>query len=124
MDSILDSVKKNLGLDPSYSAFDEDVITHVNSVFAILHQLGIGPSNGFAISDDSAVWDDFLTGDVKLSAVRTYVYLRVRLIFDPPQTSYHTAAISDQIRELEWRLNTYREEESWLNPAPPTEEAS
>ena len=72
--------------------------------------------DGFAIEDDTAVWDDFLAGDVKLNSVKMYVYLRVRLAFDPPTTSYHIAAINDQIRELEWRLNTYREEDSWVNP--------
>jgi hypothetical protein len=119
LDSILNSVKKNLGLDASYLAFDDDVIMNINSVFGTLNQLGIGPADGFAIEDDSAVWDDFLAGDVKLNSVKMYVYLRVRLAFDPPTTSYHISAVNDQIRELEWRLNTYREEASWVSPITP-----
>lgn len=117
-DSILDTVKKILGLAPDYDAFDVDVITHINSVFVILHDLGIGPINGFMIEDQSAVWGDFLGDDPRLNSVKTYMYLRVRLLFDPPTTSYHITALNEQIRELEWRLNTHREGESWTDPNP------
>lgn len=122
MDSILDSVKKNLGLDPAYTAFDADVIMHINSIFSVLNQLGVGPAEGFAITDDTAVWGDFLDVDVKLNHVRTYMYLRVRLLFDPPTTSYLISATENQIRELEWRISTYREEGSWTDPRPVTVE--
>lgn len=114
--SILTSVKKILGIEEDYTAFDPDVVIHINSVFFTLNQLGIGPTTGFAIEDDTATWDDFLDGDLRLNSVKTYVYLRVRLLFDPPTTSYMIEAMRDQIRELEWRINVYREEEGWTDP--------
>lgn len=107
-DSILNSTKKILGISEDYTAFDHDVLTHINSVFSTLSQLGIGPENGFMIDDSSAVWQDFFI-DNQLNAIRTYVYLRVRLLFDPPMTSYLLTALREQILELEWRLNAYRE---------------
>jgi hypothetical protein len=112
-DSILTSTKKNLGIEASYTAFDEDIKLHINSVFSTLHQLGIGPVDGFAIVNDTAVWSDFLDGDLRLNSVKTYVYLRVRMIFDPPTTGYHVAAVQKQIEELEWRLNVVREGDVW-----------
>lgn len=120
---ILVSVKKLLGLDEVYTAFDLDIMTHINSVFSTLNQLGIGPDAGFMIEDDSTTWDTFLanvdnTPDPRLSSVKTYMHLRVRLVFDPPQTSYLVDAYKEQIRELEWRLNVKREGESWVNPEP------
>lgn len=120
--SILKSVKKVLGLDADYTAFDLDVMMHINSVFTILQQLGIGPDTGFAIEDDTATWDTFLGPDPLLNSVRSYVCLRVRMIFDPPQTSFHIDAIKQQIQELEWRLNVQRESVSWVNPLTPTTE--
>jgi hypothetical protein len=109
-DSILDSTKKILGIDPSYTPFDLDIMTHINSVFFTLNQLGIGPAEGFMIEDSSAVWNDFIGGeDFNLNAVKTYVYLRVRLLFDPPTTGYLIDAMKQQIQELEWRLNVHRE---------------
>lgn len=117
--SILKSVKKVLGLDADYTAFDLDIMMHINSVFTILQQLGIGPDTGFAIEDDTATWDTFLGGNPLLNSVRSYVCLRVRMIFDPPQTSFHIDAIKQQIQELEWRLNVQRESVSWVNPLPP-----
>lgn len=117
-DSILTSTKKVLGLDESYTAFDADVIMHINSVFSTLNQLGIGPPNGYAIADASATWDAFLGSDLRLNSVKTYVYLRVRLLFDPPTTSYLLQSMQEQIKELEWRLNVYREEGAWVSPFP------
>ena len=116
-DSILTSTKKILGIDESYTAFDLDVITHINSVFTILQQLGIGPSDGFMIEDAEPTWDTFLAGDPLLNSVKTYVYLRVRLLFDPPTTSFLISAMKEQAQELEWRLNVKREGESWTNPS-------
>lgn len=113
MQSILDSTKKILGIDKSYKVFDLDILTHINSVFADLHQMGIGPDAGFAIEDDQATWDEFTAGDILLNAVKTYVYLRVRLLFDPPGTGFALNAMKEQVREHEWRLNVYREGESW-----------
>jgi len=117
--SILTSVKKILGIDDSYEAFDVDILMHINSVFLILQQLGIGPSTGFFIEDKTAKWSDFLGVDPNLNAVKTYVYLRVRLLFDPPQTTFHINAINEQIKELEWRLNVHREGLSWVPPEGP-----
>ena len=117
MDSILDSIKKILGLGSDYTAFDTDVIIHINTVFSTLSQLGIGPVEGFMIEDKSSTWDEFIVDeDMNLNAIKTYIYLRVRLLFDPPATSFAIAAMENQVRELEWRLNTYREGASWTEP--------
>lgn len=102
--SILDGTKKNLGIDADYTAFDHDILVAINSVFLDLAQIGIGPEAGFEIEDNTATWDTFLGDNPKLNAVRTYVYLRVRLIFDPPTTSFAIASFERQIEKLEWRL--------------------
>lgn len=116
-DSILINIKKILGIDASYDAFDLDIITHINTVFSDLQQLGVGPDRGFMIEDSTATWTEyFADNDVNWNAVKTYVYLRVRLLFDPPSTSYHITAIEKQIEKLEWRLNVRREGELWVDP--------
>lgn len=112
-DSILNSVKKILGIAADYDAFDTDIIVHTNSVFSTLNQLGLGPKEGFMIEDDSAVWEDFLLGDMRLNAVKTYTYLRVRVLFDPPTTGFVLTALQEQIKELEWRMNVVREADSY-----------
>jgi hypothetical protein len=103
-DSILDSVKKVLGFDASYTAFDLDLTMHINSVLGTLHQLGVGPIGGFSIVDRTATWADFIGQVPNLESVKTYVCLKVRLIFDPPATSFAIAAFEKQTQELEWRL--------------------
>lgn len=118
--SILTSIKKILGIGETDTSFDTDVIIHINSVFSTLNQLGLGPEEGFMIEDATATWDAFLGSDPRLSAVKTYVYLRVRLLFDPPSTSYLIEAMQSQSKELEWRLNVQREGESWTDPTLPT----
>lgn len=120
-DSILESTKKVLNLSADYDVFDQDIIMHINSALGTLNQLGIGPSQGFMIEDDSATWVAFLEGDLRLNPVKTYVYLRVRLLFDPPGTSFAITAFENQIKELEWRLNTQRESDKWVSPAPSNE---
>ena len=105
MESILTSIKKLLGIDESYEHFDSDIIMHINTVFMALSQIGVGPTEGFMIEDSSATWQDFVSQDDNLAAVKTYIYLRVKLLFDPPTNSTHTKAIEDSIREYEWRLN-------------------
>ena len=117
--SILISTKKILGLDRDYTVFDQDVITHINTAFSILAQLGIGPPQGYMIEDDTAEWTDFIGDDFQLNSVKSYVYLKVRQLFDPPQTSYLISAMERQIGELEWRMNVYREEDAWVDPDPP-----
>jgi hypothetical protein len=118
-DSILTSVKKVLGLDESYTAFDLDVLMHINTVFSVLTQIGIGPTDGYMIEDATPTWDAFIGTDNRLNAVKTYVYLRVRVLFDPPTTSFVADAMEKQIKELEWRLNVVREGDSWTDPNPP-----
>jgi hypothetical protein len=117
-DSILEGTKKILGISADYTVFDLDILTHINSVFSTLHQLGIGPVDGFFIADDSDLWTDFLDGDVLLNSVKTYMYLKVRLLFDPPSTSYLIESLNRQAQELEWRLNVKREDEEWTDPDP------
>lgn len=118
-DSILTSTKKILGIAEDYEAFDVDVLTHINSVFSTLNQLGIGPEEGFVIEDAAATWSDFLGDDLRLNNVKTYVYLRVRLLFDPPTTSFLIASLNEQAKELEWRMNVQREGDAWVDPDPP-----
>lgn len=103
--SILTSIKKMLGIAEDYTEFDEDIITHINSVFLNLTQLGVGPEEGFMIEDDTAVWEDFIDDSIQLQAVKTYMYLKVKLLFDPPLSSSVTESFTRMIAELEWRLN-------------------
>lgn len=110
MESILTSIKKLLGISEEYTHFDNDIIMHINSVFMTLTQLGVGPSEGFSIKDTSAYWGEFVTESTKLQAVKTYMYLKVRLVFDPSSLGSATlAAYERQIQELEWRLNVAAE---------------
>ena len=104
MNSILTSVKKFLGIGEDYTHFDPDIVMHINSAFFVLNQLGVGPESPFTIEDKSSVWSDFV-GDGKIELVRTYVYLFVRRIFDPPTNSAHLSALNEQIKEYEWRMN-------------------
>ncbi len=116
--SILTSTKKILGIPPDYTVFDLDVITHINTAFSTLTQLGVGPTIGFMIEDATPEWADFIGEDHQYNAVKSYVFLRVRQLFDPPSTSYLIAAFDKQIQELEWRLNVHREETGWTDPDP------
>ena len=104
--SILDSVKKVLGMDATYTAFDEDIIMHINSQFSKLYNLGVGPKDtAFEIEDSDATWGDFLQGKTNINMVKTYVCMAVRLIFDPPPTSFGIAAVEKEIEQMGWRLN-------------------
>ena len=120
MDSILNSVKKVLGIDETYTAFDVDITMHINSALSVLTQLGLGPEQGFMITDATSTWAQFLGDDIRLNPAKTVVFLRVRQIFDPPTSSFAVAAIDKQIEELEWRLNVQREQLGWIDPNPPT----
>lgn len=106
MDSILTSIKKLLGIDEESTYFDQDIIIHINSAFTILTQLGVGPEEGFSITDKYTTWDDFVSDDPRLDSIKTYIYLKVKLIFDPPSQSSVLEAYKEQINEFEWRLNT------------------
>lgn len=112
MDSILVSIKKLLGIAADYTHFDPDIIMHINSAFSVLTQLGIGPPEGFRIEDDVKTWNDFISDTIRLDAVKSYVYLKVSLMFDPPTSSAVLSAKERQISELEWRLNVAAEQES------------
>lgn len=119
MSSILTDTKKILGIAVDYTVFDLDVLMHINSAFSTLSQLGIGPEQGFEIGNASSQWVDFFGTDLRLNSIKTYVYLRVRLVFDPPTTSYLIDSLRKQLEEIEWRLNVVREETAWINPLPP-----
>ena len=106
MESILTSIKKLLLIPEDYDQFDIDIIMHINTVFMTLTQLGVGPSTGFHIEDDTTLWTDYIADPDKLQAVKTYMYLKVRLVFDPTSLGSATlAAYERQAQELEWRLN-------------------
>lgn len=111
-ESILVSVKKLIGLGADYTIFDPDIIMHINSVFNVLNQLGIGPKGGFSISDESAVWGDFLGERTDLEAAKTYTALKVKLVFDPPTIGSVMEATKEVIKELEWRLNVQAENQN------------
>ena len=103
MDSILVSIKKLLGIDASYSAFDADIIIHINTAFAVLSQLGVGPSEGFMIEGEDESWDEYITAN-NFSMVKTFVYLKVRLAFDPPSSTALIESMQRTLDELTWRL--------------------
>lgn len=109
MESILTSIKKILGITEEYTHFDQDIIMHINSVFMVLTQIGIGPSEGFFIEDDSATWDDFLKEDKTIEVVKSYMGLKVQLLFDPPLSSSVMESKKRLIDEFEWRLNVQAE---------------
>jgi hypothetical protein len=105
MDSILTSIKKMLGIQEEYTHYDADLIMHINSVIATLTQLGVGPSAGFRIEDELARWNDFIGDDPKLDMVKSYIHMKVKLLFDPPLSSAVIESINRMISEMEWRLN-------------------
>ena len=104
MDSILTSIKKLLGIEEEYTQFDTDIIMHINTVFTILTQVGVGPAKGFSIKDKTAVWSDFTEGVIDLNSIQTYIFLKVKLLFDPPTSSAVIESMNRSISELEWRL--------------------
>lgn len=104
-DSILDTIKQLLGIQSDYTAFDTDIIVHINSAFMALNQLGVGPTECFSIDGSGEEWAEFVDESIDLEAVKTYIYLKVRTIFDPPSSSVVMEAMNKNISELEWRLN-------------------
>lgn len=109
MESILTSIKKLLGIAEEYEHFDSDLIMHINSVFVILTQLGVGPSEGFTIEDDLATWNDYIGDDTRYEMVKSYVHLKVKLLFDPPLSTAVMESMNRMISEFEWRLNVTAE---------------
>lgn len=104
MDSILTSIKKLLGIEQEYTQFDIDIIMHINSVFSILTQIGIGPKEGFTIEDKTSIWSDFDSNNTYTSFVKSYVFMKVRMMFDPPTSSALIKSMEDMISEMEWRM--------------------
>jgi hypothetical protein len=102
--SILSSIKKLLGMTDEYTAFDVDIIIHINTVLSILGDLGFGPTSGFQISDNTQLWTDYIPENPTTNKAKTYVYLKVRMMFDPPTNSSVVDSINRAITELEWRL--------------------
>lgn len=105
MESILTSIKKMLGIAEDYTHFDPDIIMHINSVFMVLNQLGVGPAKCFVIEDDTSTWSDFIPDDQDVEAVKTYMYMKVKLVFDPPASSTIVQCMNQAIGEYEFRLN-------------------
>lgn len=105
-DSILTSIKKLLGLNADDKSFDTDVIIHINAALATLNQLGVGKKVSFAVSDESATWTGLFGDNLTLNGlIKTYVYLKVKLVFDPPTSSFVLESIKQSISEYEWRIN-------------------
>ena len=105
MDSILNSTKKLLGITPEYEHFDADIIMHINAVFLILNQMGVGPDVPFVITDDTATWDQFSSNIAQIEMVKSYMGNKVKYLFDPPQGGAVMSALEKTIAEQEWRLN-------------------
>lgn len=115
MDSILNSIKQLLGIESTFDGFDTDVIFGINTALMSLNQLGIGPEAGFSISDDTAVWNDFLEGATNIDGVKSYIYLKTKLLFDPPGNSFLVTAVDNQIKELASRL-MIQVDPDWVDP--------
>lgn len=113
-DSILGTIKQKLGgMDETYTAFDQDIVTSINTALMIATQIGVGPDSGFFVTGETDTWEDWLGADEsRLEAIKDYIYLRVRLLFDPPSNSFLVASIEKQLDMLEWRLNIRAEEEN------------
>lgn len=107
--SILTTIKKMLGITKEYTHFDQDIIMHINSVFMILNQMGVGPIKAYSISGEYDTWSEFMADEEILHAVKSYIYLKVKMLFDPPSSSSIMESMNQQIKELEWRLNVVAE---------------
>lgn len=121
--SILKSTKKVLHIGDDDESFDLDIMTHINSAFSTLNDLGLGPNGGYFIEDDTAEWEQFIEleeNQVQANRIKTFIYLQVRLLFDPPSTVFALNAAEEQLKELIWRINVKREETEWIDPDPPT----
>lgn len=109
MESILNSIKKLLGIPEDYDHFDSDIIMHINSVFTTLTQLGVGPEDGFSINDEVEKWEDFLPEERMIHSVKSYMFMKVKLMFDPPLSSAVIECTKEQIKEMEWRIQVAAE---------------
>lgn len=111
--SILQDVKKMLGIEADYSPFDPEIMLHINSTLSKLDQLGVGPDGGMMITDESSTWVDLIGDDHRLNQVKTFVGLSVRYVFDPPQVGYALTAMKELIAEQEWRLTQVLDTDRW-----------
>ncbi len=109
MDSILTSIKKMLGIEEEYEHFDPDILMHINSAFSILTQLGVGPDNGFMIVDKNTTWSEFIKDEAQLNLVKSYMFIKVKLLFDPPMSTAVLECYKAQVSEYESRLNVTAE---------------
>lgn len=109
-DSILETVKNLIGVASECADFDTNIMVHINSAIMTLRQIGIGPKNGFSVRDSSSTWTDYIDDINLYESVKDYIYLKVKIVFDPPTSSYVLEAMKEQIKELEWRLQTEKEE--------------
>jgi hypothetical protein len=118
--SILKSTKNILGIVDGDTVFDLVIMTHINTAISTLTQLGVGPAAGYFIDDENDDWEDFvdIAEDPQLNSIKSYIYLKVRQLFDPPSTSYLITAAEKQIEELEYRISVHREETGWVDPNP------
>jgi hypothetical protein len=117
--SILASVKKVIGAPSDYDAFDEDIIMHINMVFNTLNDLGVGPAEGFMIEDDTAKWADYIpSNDNRVNSIKTFIYLSVRMIFDPPRESWVVTSLEKQLDQLAWRINVRQEATNYFHDDP------
>lgn len=114
--SILTGTKKALGIAADYTVFDDQLLMHINGVLSLLTQVGIGPAEGVLVEDDTTTWDAVIGTDNRKNMAMSYVYARVRQLFDPPATSFHTESLNKIIAEYEWRLNVVRESDEWTDP--------
>lgn len=108
-ENVLNSIKKLLGIPEDYTTFDQDIMIHINSVFMILSEMGVGPSNGYSLKDGTEKWGDFISDDKNLEGIKTYIYMKVKTIFDPPLNSAVLASMKELISEFEWRINNEAE---------------
>ena len=104
-ESIFESIKSLLGPDASYGVFDQDILIHINTAISVLTQLGVGPATGFMVTGSDETWQDFIGDDMILQMVKTYIYMKVKMAFDPPANSSVLSAYSEACKEYEWRLN-------------------
>ena len=104
-ESIFESIKSLLGPDASYDVFDQDILIHINSAISVLTQLGVGPSTGFIVTGPEETWRDFIGNDNALQMIKSYIYMKVKIAFDPPANGSVLSAYQDACKEYEWRIN-------------------
>lgn len=104
-DSILDTIKSMLGIEEGFTGFDTDILIDINAAFLTLNQLQVGPTDGFQVASSEQIWSDFTDDKVMVDSLRPYIYLKTRLLFDPPTNSYLLTSMENQCKEFEWRMN-------------------